>query len=212
MLRSKIGKIDGKEGIIAYYVNQQDRQTFLGRYWLDSKKIDNSSLSVGSIEVRLYGSMPRNSADSMANDKSLINTLHIEKFANPGVEAGKTNVPAVKPAPYIRVRDQNVEDNHGAALIDEALMNGPGWVVIYNERYVPYSKPYTGTIGYTHLNDGLNKNVKVNLNMALVTAKLYAVLYMDEGQVGAFEYPGPDYPLDLHAEKIYSVSSKSPHP
>lgn len=51
----EIGKIDGKEGIIAYYVNQQNQQTFLGRYWLDSKKIDNSSLSVGSIEVRLYG-------------------------------------------------------------------------------------------------------------------------------------------------------------
>ncbi len=47
--------------------------------------------------------------------------------------------------------------------------------------------------------------------MALVTAKLYAVLYKDEGQVGTFEYPGPDYPLNLHAEMVYPFSSKWPH-
>jgi hypothetical protein len=208
----EIGRIDGKDGIIAYYVDQQNRQAFLGKYWLDSKKIDNGPLASGSIEVRLVGTMPRNSTEGMAIARSLINTLHIEKFANPGAEAAKTVVPVVRPTPYIRVSDQNVENNHGAALINEAFSDGPGWVVIYNERYVPYSKPFNGPIGYTHVNDGLNKNVKVNLNMALVTDKLYAVLYKDEGQVGAFEYPGPDFPLDLHAEKSYSFNSKWPHP
>jgi len=208
----KTGKIDEKDGIIAYYVDQQDRQAFLGRYWLDSKKIDNGPLAAGSIEVRLYGTMSRNSTEGMAIARSLINTIHIEKAANPGAEAAKTVVSAVRPAPYIRVHDQNVEDSHGAALIDEALSDGPGWVVIYNERYAPYSKPFNGPIGYTHVNDGLNKNVKVNLNMALVTAKLYAVLYKDEGQVGTFEYPGPDFPLDPHAVNVYPFSSKLPHP
>lgn len=206
----EIGKIDGKDGIIAYYVDQQNRQVFLGRYWLDSKKIDNSPLSAGSIEVQLYGTMPRNSTEGMAIAKSLIDTLHIERVANP--EAVKTVVPVFRSAPYIHVHNQNVEDNHGAALIDEAFSDGPGWVVIYNEKYVPYSKPFNGPIGYTHLNDGLNKNVKVNLNMALVTAKLYAVLYKDEGKVGTFEYPGPDFPLDLRAEKSYSFNSNWPHP
>jgi hypothetical protein len=208
----EIGKIDEKDGIIAYYINPQGRQAFLGRYWLDSKVIDNGPLAAGSVEVRLYGTMPRNSTEGMAIAKSLINTLHIEKFTNPGVKAAKTVAPVVRPAPYIRVRDQNVENNRGAALIDEAFSDGPGWVVIYNEKYAPYSKPFNGPIGYTHVNDGLNKNVKVNLNMALVTAKLYAVLYKDKGQVGTFEYPGPDLPLDLHAEKSYSFNSNWPHP
>lgn len=205
----EIGKIDGKDGIIAYYVDQQNRQVFQGVYWLDSKKNDNGPLSTGSIEVRFYGTMPRNSTDGMAIAKSLINTLHIEKFSNIGAEAARTVVPVVPPAPYIRVSNQNVEDGHGAALIDEAFSDGPGWVAIYNERYV---KPIIGPIGYTHLNDGLNKNVKVNLNMALVTAKLYAVLYKDEGQVSTFEYPGPDFPLDVHAQKVYSFLSKWPSP
>jgi hypothetical protein len=171
-----------------------------------------NSLSAGSIEVRLYGFMPQNSTDGMEIAKNLINTLHIEKIVNQSAEAAKAVMQTIRPAPYIHVHDQNVEDSQGYATIDEAFSNGPGWLVICNERYVPYSKPSSDPIGYAHLNDGLNKNVKVKLNMALVSTKLYAVLLKDEGQVGTFEYPGPDYPLDLHAEKIYSFNSKSPHP
>jgi hypothetical protein len=208
----EISTIDGKDSIIAYYVDPQDRQAFLSKYWLDSKKIDNSPLAAGSIEVQLLGTMPRNSTEGMVIAKSLINTLHIEKFITPSAEAAKTVAPVVRTAPYIRVSDQNVENNQGAALIDEAFSDGPGWVVIYNEKYVPYSKPLNGPIGYTHVNDGRNENVKVNLNMALITDKLYAVLYKDEGQVGTFEYPGPDLPLDLLAEKSYSFYSNWPHP
>jgi hypothetical protein len=163
--------------------------------------------------VRLYGTMPRNSTEGMDITDNLTNTLHIEKFATPGVEAGETAVPVFRPAPYIRVRDQNVEINHGAALIDEAFSDGPGWAVIYNEEYPSYSsEPFNGPIGYTHLDNGLNKNVKVTLNIALVTARLYAVLYKDEGQEDTFEYPGSDYPLDLHAENIYPFNSQWPHP
>jgi hypothetical protein len=205
----EIGKVDGKDGVIAHYVDQQNRQVFQGIYWLDSKKIDNGPLATGSIEVRFYGTMPRNSTDGMAIAKSLISTLHIEKFANIGAEAANPVVPVVRPEPYIRVSNQNVEDSHGVALIDEAFSDGPGWVVIYNERYV---KPVSGPIGHTHLNDGLNKNVKVNLNMAQVTARLYVVLYKDEGQVGTFENNGPDFPIDAHAQKVYSFLSKSPNP
>lgn len=205
----EIGKIDGKDGIIAYYLDQQYRQVVLGLYWLDSKKIDNGPLATGSIEVRLVSILPRSSTDGMAIAKSLINTLHIEKFSNTSAQHAKKVSPVATPEPYIRVRNQNVEDNHGAALIDEAFSDGPGWVVIYND---PYSKPLMGPIGHTHLNDGLNRIVKVNLNMAQVTAKLYAVLYKDKGQVGTFEQYGPDFPLDPHTQKIYSFNSKWPNP
>jgi hypothetical protein len=176
---------------------------------LDSKKIDNGPLAVGSIEVRLVGTMSQNSTDSMAIAKSLINTLHVEKFSNQAAGAAKTVAPVAKPEPYISVSNQNVEDNHGEALIDEAFSDGPGWVAIYSD---PYSKPLIGPLGYAHLNDGLNRNIKVNLNMAQVTARLYAVLYKDEGQVGTFEQYGPDFPLDPHALKIYSFNSKWPNP
>lgn len=210
----EIGKIDGKDGIIARYVNPQNEQVLQGIYWMDSNKVDKSTLSEGSKEVRFYITIPQNSTDDMAITESLINTLHIEKI---GGQAAQTNVkstvvPAFRTEPYLSVRDQNVEDNHGYAIIDEAFSDGPGWVVVYNENYVPYSGIVNNPIGYTHVDDGLTRIVKVKLNMASVTEKLNAVLFKDEGQVGAFEYPGSDYPLDLHAERIYSFSSVWPHP
>lgn len=223
----EVSKIDGKDGIIALYVNPQNEQVLQGIYWLDSNEIDNSSLSEGSIEVRLYITMPQNSTEDMAIAENLVNTLHIEKIEGQSVEtnqtieanetaetgpAAETVASAIKPAPYLSVRAQNVEDNHGYAIIDEAFSNGPGWVVIYNNNYMPYSRTMSNPIGYTHVDDGLNRIVKVKLNMALVSDKLYAVLFKDDGQVGTFEYPGPDYPLDLHIEKIYPFSSKWPHP
>ncbi|MGA9099913.1 MAG: hypothetical protein WB392_13385 [Methanotrichaceae archaeon] len=229
----EISQIDGKDGIIAQYVNPQNEQVLQGIYWLDSNKIDNSSLSEASTEVRLYATMPQNSAEDMAIAQSLVNTLHIEKIEGQAAEtnqiaetnqtiepnqtteasqAVETVVPSFRPEPYLSVRDQNVEDNHGYAIIDEAFSDGPGWVVVYNENYVPYSRAISSPIGYTHVDDGLNRIVKVKLNMALVSDKLYAVLFKDEGQVGTFEYPGSDYPLDIHAETIYPFSSIWPHP
>jgi hypothetical protein len=205
----EIRKIDGKDGIIAYYVNQKNRQVFQGIYWLDSKKIDNTSLYAGSIEVRLYSTMPRNSTEDMAIVKSFINTIHIERITNQSTEAAKTVVPAIRSAPYIHVRNQEVS---GYVIIDEAFSDGPGWVAIYN---MDPSNTFSLPIGYTHVKDELNKGVKVQVNMAKVSprqSKLYAVLHKDGGAVGTFEYPGPDYPFDLHAEKIYSFNANSPNP
>jgi hypothetical protein len=208
----EIREIDGKDGFIGYYVDPKNRQAFLGKYWLDSKEVDESSLYQGSIEVKLFGTMPRNSTEGTAIAKSLIDTIHIEKIANQSEQAAKNVVSSIRSEPYISVYNQNVEDNQGNAIIDEVLSDGPGWVVIYNDKYIPYSKSSNYPIGYTHVSDGLNKIVEVQLNMALVTDKLYAVLFKDEGQVGEFEYPGPDFPRELHAEKLYSFNSKWPNP
>lgn len=220
----EISKIDGKDGIIARYVSLQNKQILQGIYWLDSNIVGN--VSEGSTEVRIYAAMPQNSTESMGIAESLTNTLHIEKTAVEAPKANKTTAinqtaqknltiqsaaQTIRPDPYLRVRDQNVEDNHGYVIIDEAFSNGPGWIVIYNEKYA-YSRPYTQPAGYTHVDSGLSKAIKVKLNMAMVTPRLYAVLFKDEGQVGAFEYPGPDFPLDPHATEIYVFSSKWPHP
>lgn len=221
----EISKIDGKDGVIARYVSPKNRQVLQGIYWLDSNKTGNGSLSEGSKEVRIYAVTQQNSTESLAIAENLINSLHIEKAEAQTAGENRTSknqtakiiqaigpaVQAIRPEPYLRVRDQNVEDNHGYAIIEEALSNGPGWIVIYNEKY-PYSRPYIQPVGYTHVDDGLSMMIKVRLNMALVTNNLYAILFKDDGHVGAFEYPGQDFPLNPRAVKIYSFSSKWPNP
>ncbi|MFB3766536.1 MAG: hypothetical protein ACE14P_14995 [Methanotrichaceae archaeon] len=218
-------KIDGKDGVVIRYVDPRDnKQELQGIYWLDSHQVNNSAQSEGSIEVRLYATMPQNSPEDKAIAESIFDTIHIVKTegqavqttqpapANQPVQPPQTVVQAFKPMPYIDIKDQNVENNGGNAIIDAVFSNGPGWVVIYNERYVPYSTPVSSPIGYTRVDSGLTKGIKVKLNMALVTGKLYAVLFKDVGQVGAFEYPGPDFPLNPHAETIYSFNAKWPNP
>lgn len=220
----EVSRIDGKDGVIARYVSPQNKQIVQGIYWPDSNIVGNAS--EGSTEVRIYAAMPQNSAEDIAIAESLINTLHVEmpkaRSAEASITAAVNQTPkknliiqsaeqAIKPDPYLRVSDQNVENNHGYAIIDEAFSNGPGWIVVYNEKYA-YSRPYMQPLGYTHIEDGLSRIVKVKLNMALVTPRLYAVLFRDEGQVGSFEYPGQDFPLDPRAVEIYSFSSKWPSP
>jgi hypothetical protein len=204
----EVGEIDGKDGIITSYIDQQNRRVFEGKYWLDSKKCDCGPLSAGSIAVRIIGTIPQNSTEGMNITGSLINTLHIEKIKGQFAKA-------VVLAPYILAHDQAVQDNHGYAIIDEAFSDGPGWLAIYNDNYDPVSnRPINRPMGYAHLNDGLNRNIKVKLNMAYATAKLYVVLFKDNGQVGTFEYPGIDYPITLNpnAEVIYSFYSTQRHP
>ena len=94
--------------------------------------------------------------------------------------------------------------------IDAAFSDGPGWLVIYNDKYNIQADGQV--IGTAKLNDGLNENISVKVNMALVTPKLYAVIHKDAGTVGTFEYPGPDEPYNPRDEKIYQFYSTWPYP
>jgi hypothetical protein len=227
-----IGKIDGKDGLIVSYPNtNQSKQNFFYLYWPDSEKVPGSDVSIGAIKVRVFGSMPANSSHGMAIAEGIRNTLHIEKSeapSAPGVESAATSVApavepvimqtvapaptvasAVRPYPYIRTHNQDAASQRGSVIIDEAFSDGPGWLVLFNERYDPYSGPSHSPAGKAHLDDGLNKNIAINVNMARLTPKFYAVLYKDEGVMGEFEFSGRDTPFNPRA--IYSFSASLPY-
>lgn len=51
-------------------------------------------------------------------------------------------------------------------------------------------------IGYAPLKAGLNKNIQVEVDMAMyTTGGLLAMLHADAGAVGTYEFPGADVPL-----------------
>lgn len=134
--------------------------------------------------------------------KSPLNTINTEKTIPPVVKENATKlvVQAARSRPSLKVSNQNVEDTHGTAIIKEAFSIGPGWLVIYCDGSAFPDRPTHAQgiiMGCTHLHDGLNANVKVKLNMAFITPKLYAVIHKDKGKRGTFEYPGPDYPCPL---------------
>ena len=98
--------------------------------------------------------------------------------------------------PGVRISDQQVQG--GNVKIDDVVSAGPGWVVIYTVTDNQPDQP----IGQTHLNDGDNPNVSVQVDQNRVTDRLYAQLHVDAGTPGTFEFPGPDVPVMMGVRMI----------
>jgi hypothetical protein len=151
----------------------------------------------------------------MAIAESIRNTLHIEKSeapSSPEVESAATTVaPAVRPSPYIKTHDQDAASQGGVVMIDEALSDGPGWLVIFNEKDNPFLGPVYTPAGKARLNDGLNKNVPIKLNMAGLMPKLYTALYRDEDVKGDFDSNGKSISLNPNSNVHYSFRAISPY-
>lgn len=66
-----------------------------------------------------------------------------------------------------------------------------GWIVVRADEDGSPGAP----IGYAAVGPGLNVDVPVTLDPAAATHTVYAVLHVDAGQPGVFEYPGADEPV-----------------
>ncbi|MDG6256905.1 MAG: hypothetical protein QCH35_04825 [Methanomicrobiaceae archaeon] len=76
----------------------------------------------------------------------------------------------------------------GNVTIDEVVSNGTGWVAIHNNLF----EHPGGIIGYAQVENGTTENVTVTIHTFVATDSLFAVLHMDAGEEGVFEYPAPD--------------------
>jgi hypothetical protein len=86
---------------------------------------------------------------------------------------------------------------------------GPGWIVIHADT--------NGTpgevLGYAAVKDGLNTDVKVTIAMDKKTPKLIAMLHVDAGTVGVYEFPGADVPVkdgDKIVMKEFTLDAPGP--
>ncbi len=149
----------------------------------------------------------KNSDVAVAIDQStatptLYAMLHVDKgvvgtYEFPGPDAPEQgDTQAVSPAfkvtglpPRVKVADQRIAN--GELMVTEVLSNGPGWVVIYAD-----SKGAPGpVIGYSAVPDGLTLRVPVKIDARKANGSLYAMLHVDAGKAGTYEFPGPDVPV-----------------
>jgi hypothetical protein len=93
---------------------------------------------------------------------------------------------AAHDVPTVEVQDQNVLD--GWVTIDHVTSEGPGFVVIHIDNG---GRP-GGVLGFRWVNPGENNNVRIKLDpaMATPTTTLYAMLHVDDGEVGTYEFDG----------------------
>jgi len=89
----------------------------------------------------------------------------------------------------VTVVDQSVDG--GKVTIAEVDSSAAGWLVIHADNN---GSPGT-VLGYTAVKTGVNKDVVVTLDDSEATPVLYAMLHLDAGQAGVYEFPGADAPV-----------------
>ncbi len=98
--------------------------------------------------------------------------------------------------PAVKVSDQPVSG--GTVTVDEVDSPGPGWIVIHvNSAGSPGP-----IIGWSQVKPGVNRNVQVNIDPSKATSVLYAMLHVDAGVVGTYEFPGPDKPIMVNGQMV----------
>lgn len=92
----------------------------------------------------------------------------------------------------VGVADQEVVD--GKVTVAKVYSQGPGWMVIHAQAD---GKPGP-ILGFSGVAGGENSNVVVEIDTTGATETLYAMLHVDAGQVGTWEFPGgPDAPVKV---------------
>lgn len=96
--------------------------------------------------------------------------------------------------------DQDASD--GSVTVPEVTSIGPGWMVIH--ATAADGKP-GAIVGKTHVEDGHSTDLRVQIDLSNATPQLFAMLHVDAGTVGAFEFPdGADVPAQA-GEGIVNV-------
>ncbi len=102
--------------------------------------------------------------------------------------------------PQIKVTDQVIDN--GMITLEDVVSSGPGWVVIYT---IDSNGQPDQPIGRTAVKDGDNRNVMIQIDTTQVQGTLEALLHLDQGQVGEFEFPGPDGPVMAGVQMVASL-------
>lgn len=89
----------------------------------------------------------------------------------------------------VSVEDQDLGDD-GSVTIAEVRSAGPGWMVIHAQAD---GKPGP-ILGSAPVSVGINNDIVVEIDPAGATETLYAMLHVDAGSEGDFEFPGDDVP------------------
>lgn len=116
-----------------------------------------------------------------------------------GEDAEDEDVTAL--APSITVNTQLVAED-STLTIARVVSPVNGWVDIHADS----SGAPGAIIGYAQIAAGETLNVPVPVDSNAVTATLYAMLHVDEGQIGVHEFPGPDAPVTDAQGNVVVVS------
>ncbi len=107
----------------------------------------------------------------------------------------------------ISVADQDIAQ--GVVMIDEVVSDGSGWAAVYAQL----CDGPGALLGYASIAGGVNKRVAVAVDVARATETAYALLHVDTGEPGIYEFPGADRPAavaGVHVAAVFRVTGPPP--
>lgn len=94
------------------------------------------------------------------------------------------------PADAVSVMDQLASDAN-MVVVPAVRASADGWIVIHSD-----ANGAPGPVaGFAPVSAGANHNISVELDPAVATATLHAMLHVDAGVAGEYEFPGEDGPV-----------------
>lgn len=96
------------------------------------------------------------------------------------------------------VRADNQQVENGSVVILEVNGIEATWVAIHIEES---GKPGP-VIGHGLVAAGMQKNVSIEIDSAKATPVMFAMLHEDKGEIGVYEFPGPDAPVKVNEEIV----------
>jgi hypothetical protein len=87
----------------------------------------------------------------------------------------------------VTVADQTIQG--GMVVVGDVKAKAAGWIAIHA------SSDGFPVIGETYVHEGDNPNVGVWIDLDGATASMTAMLHLDAGKPGVYEFPGPDGPV-----------------
>ncbi len=88
----------------------------------------------------------------------------------------------------VTVSDQDASG--GTVTVDSTTAAQASWMVIHADA----DGSPGAVIGHAEVDEGVNENVTVEINLSQATPTLYAMLHVDSGEAGTYEFPDGDPP------------------
>lgn len=155
--------------------------------------------------------------DQTAATDTLYAMLHVDAGAEGEYEFPGDDVPATdtggnvvtppfqvtlpQAANAVTVADQALGDGN-TVTIGRVASGGPGWIVIHAQA----DGSPGPVIGYAPVDAGENRDVTVEVDPEAATGTLYAMLHVDAGAEGEYEFPGDDVPATNEAGNVVTPS------
>jgi len=169
--------------------------------WIVIHATDNNGTVLGHAPIKagLNQNITVPLDDTADVTEELTAMIHIDagvigKYEFPGPDVPPQLGGAIANEPFwtvdhVRVEDQKLADD-GTFTVPYVLASKDGWIVIH-------ANDQNGTqLGHAPVKAGFNQDVKVKIDdPTKITDKVSAMLHIDAGQIGVYEFPGPDGPV-----------------